>query len=52
MGSLRLPNTKAGCFVSIIANLIFIICAVMGYPLLAFILVLATIIIVALIDSK
>ena len=51
MGDLRLPR-GAGCIGSIIANLIFIILIIMGYPLLAIILVLITVIIIAFIDSK
>lgn len=52
MGNFRLPDTKAGCIGSIITYVILIIIGGMGYPLLAFILMLITLIIVVLIDSK
>ncbi len=52
MGDLRLPNTKTGCIGTIIANLTFVILMLLGYPLLATILVVIIIIIMAIIDSK
>jgi hypothetical protein len=50
MGDLRLPN-KAGCIGGIITYLILIFIGGMGYPLLAFILMVITIIIFVLTDS-